>query len=230
VPTPTPTVPPGAFTCTDVLGFSQTGNWWSLQRSPNDAFESVVDGTRYQVHVADGGAVWKWADPNFSGWFGNATSPCNANSLAPDRVIMDITESFWIGDPCGTHAFDDCSAGSDTSVARVAQDIRNVVATIKSKYPSVRQIYLKPLVGGPPGGGQCFIAGNPIRGIQNSPLIAQAVAQVANGSDLLAAPQWGVRDCNDFYDDGQYVGHLNPSNDAKPRIGQLIGTWFAARP
>jgi hypothetical protein len=148
---------------------------------------------------------------------------------------MDITESFWIGDVCGSHAFDDCSAGSDTSVARVAQDIRNVVATIRSKYPSARQIYLKPLVGGPPGGGQCYVADStgathPIRAIQNSPLIAQAIAQVATGTDLLATPQWGVRDCNDFYDDGQYVGHLSPFNDAKPRIGQMIGTWFAARP
>jgi hypothetical protein len=228
-PTPTP------FTCTDMLGFSQTGNIWSLQRTPNDAFESVVDGTRYQVHVEDGGAVWKWADPSFIGWSGSATSPCAANSLAPDRVIMDVTESFWIGDPCGSHALDDCSAGSDTSLARVVQDIRNVVVTIRSKYPSVRQIYLMPLVGGPPGGGQCYIADStgathPIRAIQNSPLIAQAIAQVANGTDLLATLQWGVRDCNDFYDDGQYVGHLNPLNDAKPRIGQMIGQWFAARP
>jgi hypothetical protein len=150
-------------------------------------------------------------------------------------VIVDITETFWIGDPCGSHAFDDCSAGSDTSVARVTQDARNVVATIKAKYPSVRQIYLMPLVGGPPGGGQCYIVdgggvSHPIRAIQNSPLIAQAIAPVANDADILAAPQWGVRDCNDFFDDGQYVGHLNPANDAKPRIGQLIGTWFAARP
>ena len=233
VPTPTPTPPPattGAFTCTEVNGFSQTGNIWSLQLSPNTGFESVVDGTRYQARIADGGAIWKWADPSFAGWYGNPTSPCDANTLAPDRVVMDVTESFWIGDACGTHAFDDCSAGSDTSVARVAQDVRNVVSTIRAKYPSVRQIILMPLVGGPPGGGQCLIAGHPIRGIQNSPLIAQAIAQVANGADVLATPQWGVRDCNDFYDDGQYVGHLNPANDSKSRIGQLIGRWFAARP
>ena len=195
----------------------------------------MVDGTRYQLREADGGAIWKWADPNFSGWFGNPTSPCNANSLAPDRVIVDITESFWIGDPCGSHAFDDCSAGSDTSVARVTQDIRNFVATAKAKYPSLRQIYLMPLVGGPPSGGQCYIADStgathPIRGIQNSPLIAQAIAPVANGVDVLATPQWGVRTCADFYDDGQYVGHLSPYNDAKPAIGQMIGNWFALRP
>jgi hypothetical protein len=229
-PTPSATPPPGAFACTEILGFSQTGNWWSLQRSPNDAFLSVVDATRYQLGEVDGSAVWKWADPNFSGWSVSPTSPCNASSAAPDRVIMDVTESFWIGDACGSHIFDDCSGGSDTSLARVTQDVRNVVATIRSKFPSARQIYLKPLVGGPPGGGQCVFSGNPIRAIQNSPLIAQAIAQVTNGTDVLAAPQWGVRDCNDFYDDGQYVGHLNPANDAKPRIGQLIGTWFAARP
>jgi hypothetical protein len=218
-----------------VLGFSQTGNWWSLQRQPNDAFESVVDGAHYQLREADGGAIWKWADAGFSGWAGNATSPCATGSLAPDRVIMDVTESFWIGDPCGSHTFDDCSAGSDTSVARVAQDIRNVVTRIRAMRPSVRQIYLKPLVGGPPGGGQCYIADSsgathPIRAIQNSPLIAQAIAQVANGVDVLAAPTWGVRDCGDFYDDGQYVGHLNPSNDAKARVGQAIGEFFASRP
>jgi hypothetical protein len=241
VATPTPTPPaapppqPNAFSCNEMLGFSQTGNIWSLQRSPNDAFESVVDGTRYQARIVDGGAVWKWADPSFSGWSGSPISSCTANAAAPDRVIIDVTESFWIGDVCGSHVFDDCSAGTDTSVARVAQDVRNVVATIRSKYASVRQIMLMPMVGGPPGGGQCFIpdstgATHPIRGIQNSPLIAQAIAQVANGVDVLATPQWGVRDCFDFYDDGQYVGHLNPLNDAKPRIGQLIGAWFAARP
>jgi hypothetical protein len=229
-PTPMPQPNPNAFVCSEMLGFSQTGNIWSLQRSPNDAFESVVDGTRYQARIVDGGAVWKWADPTFVGWSGGSISPCTANASAPDRVIVDITETFWIGDVCGSHAFDDCSAGSDTSVTRVTQDIRNVVATIRSKYPSVRQIYLKPMVGGPPGGGQCLIAGHPIRGIQNSPLIAQAIAAVANGVDVLATPSWGVRDCFDFYDDGQYVGHLSPFNDAKPRIGQVIGTWFAARP
>jgi hypothetical protein len=236
-PTPTPTPPPqpNAFTCSEMLGFSQTGNIWSLQRSPNDAFESVVDGTRYQARIVDGGAIWKWADPSFSGWSGSPISACTANALAPDRMIVDVAENFWIGDVCGSHAFDDCSAGADTSVARVAQDIRTTVATIRSKYASVRQIMLMPMVGGPPDGGQCFIrdstgATHPIRGIQNSPLIAQAIAQVANGVDVLATLQWGVRDCNDFYDDGQYVGHLNPLNDAKPRIGQLIGTWFAARP
>jgi hypothetical protein len=26
-------------------------------------------------------------------------------------VLVDVTESFWIGDSCGPHAFDDCSAG-----------------------------------------------------------------------------------------------------------------------
>jgi hypothetical protein len=233
-PTPTPTrIPPpnpNALVCTEMLGFSQTGNIWSLQRSPNDAFESVVDGTRYQARIVDGGAVWRWADPTFSGWSGSPISPCTANAFAPDRAIVDVTESFWIGDVCGSHPFDDCSAGADTSVARVTRDIRAVVATIRSIYPSVRQIILMPMVGGPPGGGQCLIAGHPIRAIQNAPLIAQAIAQVANGVDILATPQWGVRDCYDFYDDGQYVGHLSPFNDAKPRIGQQIGAWFAARP
>ncbi len=237
-PTPTPTASPGSFTCTEVLGFSQTGNWWSLQRSPNDAFESMVDGARYQVRAANGGAVWKWfnpsIDPTFDGWSMSPTSPCAAGPSAPDRVIMDITESFWIGDACGAHAWDDCRAGSDTSVGRVTQDVVNVVSYIRAHYPSVRQIYLKPLVGGPPGGGQCYIVGQPIRAIQNSPLIAQAIAaaipMIPAGVQVLQAPTWGVRDCGDFYDDGQYVGHLNPANDAKPRIGQMIGAWFATRP
>ena len=50
---------------------------------------------------------------------------------------------------------------------------------------------------------------------------------MANGVDVLATPQWGVRTCADFYDDGQYVGHLSPYNDAKPAIGQMIGNWFS---
>jgi hypothetical protein len=69
-----------------------------------------------------------------------------------------------------------------------------------------------------------------IRGSWNSPKIATAISQVANGVDVLATPTWGVRTCNDYYGDTQYVGHLNDSTDAKQAIGQTIGAWFAARP
>jgi hypothetical protein len=127
---------------------------------------------------------------------------------------MDITEDFFISDP------------ANGGVARVATDIRNVVATIRLKYPSVRQIYLQPVVGGP-GGGICNFGGNPadpVRASSNHPFIDQAIAQVVGGT-VITGPSPTVRSCSDYADD---IGHL--VDPAKVPIGQTIGSFYAALP
>jgi hypothetical protein len=227
---PTPTPAPGTFMCTQVMGYSQTGNWYSDAVTP--AFESRVVDSRYQLRNFSGGAVALWADPNYGGWGAPPYSPCASGSSAPDRVIFDVTESFWINEPCGTHEFDNCS-NPDTSVARVAQDIRNVIALIRSKYPSVQQIYVQAILGGP-GNTVCSLpdpgaGGAPrrIRGTYNHPFIKQAIDQAVDGN-AIAAPEFFVDSCNDFNTDTQFVGHLNDA--AKRAVGQRIGDYYAARP
>jgi hypothetical protein len=212
------------------MGYSQTGNWYSDVVTP--AFESRVVDSRYQLRNYSGGAVALWRDPAYGGWGATPYSACVTNSNAPDRVVFDVTESFWVGEACGTHEFDNCT-NPDTSVARVADDIRAVLSTIRSKYPSVQQIYVEAVLGGP-GNTVCSLPdsnnGNQprrIRGTYNHPFIRQAIDQAVSGN-AVAAPEFFADSCSDFNTDTQFVGHLNDT--AKRTVGQRIGAFYATLP
>jgi hypothetical protein len=212
-PAPTPTPGPGGFTCTEVIGYSQTSNWYSTD-VPN-GFESAVVDPRYQLRYQLGAAIHFWADPTFVGWGASTFSTCAAGWAAPDRVIMDVSEDFFINDGDPTH-----------DLSRVVADIRDAVATIRQTYPAVREIYLQPVVGGP-NHTVCILNSRPIRASSNHPYIDQAIAQVVGGT-VLAGPSPEVRTCADYLDDGLYVGHL--IEGAKGPIGQAIGSFYAPLP
>jgi len=210
-PTPSPTAP-GTFTCTQVIGYSQTSNWYSIDVS--GAFESVVVDARYQLLWNGGAAVHFWGDASYAGWGNGPYSACSSSSTAPDRVILDVTEDFFV---------------DSTTVGQVANDIRAAVATIQSKYSSsLRQIYLQPVVGGPGGTTLCYINGTVIRASVNHPFIDQAIDQVVNGTSVRRGPSPTVRTCADYLDDGQFVGHL--VTGAEGPIGQAIGAFYAPLP
>jgi hypothetical protein len=214
VGSPTPTPAPASFTCTEVIGYSQTSNWYSVDVP--DGFESSVVDARYQLRYELGAAVHYWADPSFGGWSGTPFSACASGSAAPDRVVMDVTEDFFIND--GDPAHDQ---------SQVLNDVRAVIATIQQKHPAVLAIYLQPVVGGPGGTTQCSITGHVIRASANHPYIRSVIAQ-ALGGIVQAGPSPTVRTCADYEDDGLYVGHL--SAGAKGPIGQSIGAFYATRP
>ena len=174
-----------------------------------------MNGSLYQILWQNGGAVHYWADPNDGIWSSNfLDSRCDSSSNTPDRVIMDVTEDFFIDDP------------SNGGVARVAQDIRNVIATLRSRYSaSLRQIYLQPVVGGP-GGSTCTVGGSRVRASVNHPFITQAIDQVlaegSGGFDVRRGPITRLGSCSGYADD---IGHLvNPGP-----IGQSIGTYYFSR-
>jgi hypothetical protein len=207
-PTPIPT-PSAVFTCTQVVGYSQTTSWYS---DPNGFRGSAVDASRYELRWIAGGAVHVWADGSSGAWSTGVSFGCSQNANAPDRVVMDITEDFYIDDP------------ANGGIARVASDIGNAIATIRSKYPSVRQIYLQPVVGGP-GGGTCTVAGVPVRASVNHPYINQAIDQViaggSGGFDVRRGPSPTVPSCADYQDS---TGHISPTGV----VGQFIGNWYAS--
>jgi hypothetical protein len=206
-PTTTPT-PSGSFACTQTIGYSQTMSWYS---DGNGFQASAVDNTRHQILWQNGGAVHYWADPNDSIWSNSFLDfRCASSSTAPDRIVMDVTEDFYLDDP------------ANGGVTRVAQDIRNVIATLRSKYPSVRQIYLQPVVGGPDG-STCTVGGVRVRASVNHPYIDQAIRDVIAGQpgfDVRAGPVTRVASCSDYADS---TGHLNSTG----AVGRAIGDWYA---
>ena len=211
-PQPTPTSTPGsggAFTCTQFVGYSQTNNWFG----DANGFRVVsgLDARRYEMLWNGGGAVLYWADPGYAGWNNGVAFPCATNAYAPDRVVMDVTEDFYLDDP------------ANGGVSRVATDIRNVIATIRARYPSVRQIYVQPVVGGP-GGSTCVVGGVNVRASVNHPYISQAIDQViaqgTPGFDVRRGPNPTVSSCSGYADN---IGHLADGGT----VGQAIGNWYA---
>jgi hypothetical protein len=203
-PTPAPTTPPLAgFSCTLFIGYSQTNNWWWF-----NGFESVVDGSKYELLYQFGGAIWKWADPGYEGWSNGIVSGCTAGTV-PDRIVLDVTEDFFI---------------STGDVSRVANDIRNAITTARSKFPTARQIWLQPVVGGP-SHSLCLFGGNPanpVRASANHPFIDQAIALVVGGT-VVAGPSPEVGSCADYEDN---IGHLvSPGKEA---VGRTIGAWYSS--
>ena len=205
VPTPAPTQSPSGFSCTLFIGYSQTNNWWWF-----NGFESVTDDSRYEILFQFGGAIWKWADPSFEGWSNAVSSRC-PSGVAPDRIVLDVTEDFFISatDPA-------------LNVSRVANDIRSAIATARSKFPTAQQVWLQPVVGGP-NHSVCAFGGNPanpVRASANHPFIDQAIALVVGGT-VVRGPSPEVFSCADYEDN---IGHL--VSPAKDTIGRSIGGWY----
>ena len=203
---PTTTSPGGTFSCTQFIGYSQTSNWFS-------GLESVVPSGSYQLLWNGGGAMRLWADPNYSGWSNSIQSPCTSSSSAPDRIVLDITNDGYLtsgatgGDPVG----------------HMENIIRNAISTVRARYPSVEQIVLQPIVGGP-SHNTCPWSGaeqGVVRATYNHPIIHQA-AMRAVGGDVVFGPDNAVRTCTDYADS---IGHLTSGSQGP--IGQSMGSFFA---
>jgi hypothetical protein len=202
-----------SFTCTEILGFSQTLMW---HETPE--FQGTIDDARWQMRFRSGGDLDVWANPAADVWtapvrdacLGSGSpvlcTPCAESSAAPDRVILTIT----------SHAYE-----SDVEVW--IQDLRAAIATIRLRHPEARRIVLQPVVGGPlhavcPFPDQAL----GVRASFNHPYIDRAIAAVVGDSpDLVAGFSPEVRSCAD-YSDG--VGHLVPA--ARGPIGLTIGEYY----
>ncbi len=187
-----------AFECTQVIGFSQTNQWYSA------GFESAVDNSRWQLLWNSGASINRWADPNYEGWSRSLVSPCSQGQGSPDRVLLTISGDFQ----------------SDPN--RWAQQINAVIAVIRDKYPRVRQIILQPVVGGP-NNGPCQFNDQVVRASSNHPVIDAAIALVASGS-VAAGLSPEVRTCADYSD---AIGHLAPAATGPigASIGQFYATF-----
>jgi hypothetical protein len=208
---------PGGFTCTEILGFSQTLMWYETPE-----FQGLVDDARYQLRFRAGGDLDLWADPNADAWrapvrtdclgSGNVVlcSPCAQGSNGPDRVILTATLQAY-----------------ESDVQVWAQKLRAAIAQIRRQHPGVRQIVLQPVVGGP-NDNVCSFPGAPqgVRASYNHPHLDDAIALVVGDSpDLVAGISPSVPSCSAYEDD---VGHLTPS--ARGPVGRTIGLYYQTHP
>lgn len=187
------------FTCTQIIGYSTTSSWFP-------AAEALLENRRWQLLYNDGGAVGRWADPNYPGWRNPPISPCAQDSLAPDRIVLDVAVNAYT-----------------TNVALVEREIRQAIATIRRKYPSVRQIVLQPEHGGPDH-ATCPWSEVPfgvVRATYNHSTLEAAIDRVVSG-DIVRGADPLVSMCSDFADP---IGHVT-SGGARS-LGTGVGRFYA---
>jgi hypothetical protein len=187
--------PSSSAECTMVIGFSQTQDWYRA-----GTFEQILPDGEWELLGQGGGAIQLWADPAYEGWSSMIYSPCTTGE--PDRAILTIT-------------------GQGRSVAQWMVDIEEAALTTRSKFPSVAEVLLQPVVGGPDH-AICEFGGETVRAAQNHPLIDDAIAQVVSSSNWMRAgfsPE--VRTCTDY---GDSIGHLVDS--ANGPVGAEIATFY----
>jgi hypothetical protein len=194
------------FTCTELLGFSQTGQW-----SSTPEFLSQIDDPRWQARIAASKNLVAIADPNDSIWTMQPQSPCASGSASPDRIVLTATLNYF--------------ASSD---ADVVQRLRAAIVTIRQQRPSARTLVLQPVVGGP-NDGLCGAGSARVRAAWNHPYLDRAIATVLGDAfDLVAGPSPTVRTCSDYSDT---TGHLDPlPSAARGYVGGYVGAWFAEPP
>ena len=195
------------YNCTMVIGYSQVGapygGWYVSGSGAISDFEQAVGDSNWQLLWNSGGGIDQWKNPNYSGWSNSIQSTCSISSGAPERIVLSISGSYG------------------ANITSWVNDINSTIITIRLKYPSVQQIVLQPVVGGP-AHQTCYVSGDSIRASWQHKYIDSAIAIVV-GMDSLVSSECSpeVNYCNDYRD---MVGHLDTS--AAHIIGAEIGQCY----
>lgn len=193
------------YDCTMVIGFSQCGRipdgWYVAGTDSVSDFEQAVNNDNWELLWGRGAGVDKWKNPDYDGWSNTIISPCLINSNSPDRVLLSVS---------GPHG---------TDITKWVNDIDSTIHIIRIKYPSVKEIILQPVVGGP-SHQTCFIGIDSVRASWQHAYIDSAIAIVAaNDTEVSAGCSPEVQTCSDYIDG---KGHLDSIAAA------IIGTNIAA--
>jgi hypothetical protein len=187
-----------SFTCTEVIGFSQTDQWYEA-----GFITSVPDAGAWQIRWTDGASIDRWADSSDWVWDpANLQSNCSQSSSSPDRVVLTVSGDYQ-SDPNWW-----------------AQQTQGAITQVRNHHPSgLRQIALQPVVGGP-GGTLCGDQQNNVRASWNYPYIKQGLSQVVGGNVVLgASPE--VQSCDDYTDN---IGHLQ--DNARQYVGASLANFY----
>jgi hypothetical protein len=165
-----------AFTCTEVIGVSVTGDWFGA------GFEDGLDANRWQVRWRSKAFVDLWADPAHELWSLPLQSACTERSQDPDRVIFTAvnweykTREAW------------------------EQTLNAAVATFRSRYPGLRRIVLLTMLRAP-GNQSC---GSEMTVVQ--PYVDEAVANVVarHPGLVIAGPRVEAPNCDIFTKGGPH--------------------------
>ena len=188
---PAPARAQSDFSCTEVLGFSQTLEWFaaiSTAELGGSVGSVELDDDEFlpswQGRFTAGAALERWRDPEFDGWEGTTRAPAVCERHEVDRVLFNVS-------------------GSRRTAGEWASGIIDVIEVLRTRYPDVQRVVLLPPAGPPLDG--C----DGVRAARIQPSIVEGIdlaLREASG-EVVAGPVPRVADC-DQYADG--LGHLTP--------------------
>jgi hypothetical protein len=174
------------FECSRVYGYSVTNQWFPY-----------ADATDWEDSAIGGHTIEAWADPTNQGWLQDPESPC-ARRASRDRVILQVAISQPHTD------------------AEVLAFLRSAISNVRHYVPSVAQVALMPVNGGP-NGEPCL--GKSGRTVWATAIHAQMVGVIDQivGDDVVFAGDFPVASCS-MFEDGR--GHL--TTEGAEYIGGLV--------
>lgn len=183
-----------AFACTQVLGFSQSLEWYGglslVDETPDEgapetpSLEAGAFLPGWQGRFYPGAAVDKWTDRGFPGWSGanSKTRETEAHCAREDvdRVVFNVS-------------------GPSRPPDEWAAAVVSVAELIREEFPAVQQIVMQPVVGAPEGKCRDVLAA------RNHAAIVEGIRRAAQQSGITGGPEPKVANCDQFRDQ---LGHL----------------------
>jgi hypothetical protein len=214
----------GPFTCNLVIGLFTTSQWFSGM-SPGGASKTFlmdgVDATRWEGKQTKYAYIEKWLDPTNSVWSLPLTNPCANSSGTPDRIV-------FVGFSPGIPADQDYQmySSESTNEAGWVMLLNSVIATIKMKYPSVKEIDILTM-GRAPNNVLCSNNNDVDTIIEPYEDAAyQEVAAASNGV-IVVGPKYYVPDCANSY---IFANDSDYTTTAANAIATQVAAYYVAHP
>jgi hypothetical protein len=201
-PTASGATAPVGGSCTLVIGFSVTTNWFR-----DGAFEQQpgIDDASWEVLAHGGHDVWLWSDPNLHAYSVPPDSLCGRE---PDRIVFQVA----------------AERSTEESLDDVVGALRMSIANFQARWPTANVVVLIPIVGGPDGQPcPADTRGGAVGASVMNPLMNDVIAEVADGAEVVAGPDLLLEDCSQ-YADGK--GHL--TEEGSRYIASALAEHFAA--
>jgi hypothetical protein len=214
----------GPFTCTLVVGLFTTSQWFSGMM-PGGASKTFlmdgVDATKWEGKQTKYAYIEKWEDPTNAVWSLALTNPCATNSATPDRVV-------FVGFSPGIPADQDYAMYSKLSTNQMDWEmlLNGVIATIKMKYPSAKEVDILTM-GRAPNNMLCSNNNDVDTIIQPYEDAAYEAVAAASGGFVVVGPKYYVPDCDTSY---IFANDSDYTTTAATAIATQVAAYYVAHP
>jgi hypothetical protein len=205
----------GPFTCNLVLGLFTTSQWFNGTNPGGATMSFIMDGvdiTKWESKTLKYSYIEKWIPASAAQWTLPINNPCATNSMTPDRIV-------FVAFSPGSTALDQTQAGWQTLLTEV-------IATIKMKYPSAKEIDILTMGRAPnnmlcPNNNDVWTV---VPAYEDAAFAA--VAAASPSFPIIVGPKYYVPDCNSYI----FANDTDYTTAGSNYIAKQLATYYIAHP